>query len=102
LPVVTNEEVLPKFRAFMESEKPFKENTANPLMPDIPVAVKHPAAQHAINELQNEVNHFFEVFKQDAGKKVTNPIFGELGYEQSIQLLHKHATHHLRQFGVAI
>jgi len=102
LPVVTNEEVLPKFRAFMESEKPFKENTANPLMPDIPVAVKHPAVRHAIAELQNEVNHFFEVFKTDTEKKVTNPIFGELDYTQSIQLLHKHATHHLRQFGVAV
>ncbi|MBS1690064.1 MAG: DinB family protein [Bacteroidetes bacterium] len=100
--VVTNEEALPKYRAFMESEKPFKENTGNPLMPDIPAAVKHSAVQHAIEELQAEVNHFFEVFNNDAEKKVTNPIFGELDYTQSIQLLHKHATHHLRQFGVAI
>lgn len=101
-PVVTDAEALPKYRAFMESEKPFKENTGNPLMPDTPSTEKHTTTQNAIEELQAEINDLFEAFKQQPEQLMTNPIFGDLNYEQSIQLLHKHATHHLRQFGVAV
>ena len=28
-----------------------------------------------------------------------NPIFGELDFNGNVQLLYKHALHHLRQFG---
>ena len=30
----------------------------------------------------------------------TNPIFGDLDFAANVQLLHKHALHHLRQFGL--
>lgn len=100
LPLQTPEEHLPKYQAFLESEKPFRENTPNSLMSDTPADVKHAGKEEAIAELQDELDNFFEVFKNEPGKKVTNPFFGELDYDMSVQLLHKHAWHHLRQFGV--
>lgn len=100
--LVTPTEHLSKMQAFLNTEKPFRENTPNVLMSEIPMPVKHATVKEAINELQSELDYFFGVFKNEPGKKVTNPFFGELDYEMSVQLLHKHATHHLRQFGVGV
>ncbi len=96
---VTPEDKLPRMQGFLASEKPFPENTPNVLMPDTPAPVRNATKQDAVNELQAEINHFFAVHEQDAGKITANPFFGDLGFEQQVQLLYKHATHHLRQFG---
>lgn len=98
--VVTPEENLPRMQAFLESEKPFRENTPNVLMPDTPPAERLATKQDAINELQNELDYFFTAHTAEAGKHTANPFFGMLDFDQQVQLLHKHATHHLRQFGV--
>lgn len=97
---VTPEEHLPRMQAFLASEKPFRENTPNQLLPDDPLPTTKADKEAAIEELQEEINYFFKVFEEDKNKKIMNPFFGELGYEQWLQLLHKHAWHHLRQFGV--
>jgi hypothetical protein len=88
------------YREFLMSDKPFKENTKNPFMNEQPEPVKHKTVQAAIGELHEELIHFFEVFERDPQLIIRNPFFGDLNFEQSIQLLHKHALHHLRQFGV--
>ena len=98
---VTPADVVPKMQVFLASEKPFRENTPNSLMSDTPALVKHSSVTNAISELQDEIDDFFEVFEQEPGKKVTNPFFGDLDYDMSVQLLYKHAQHHLRQFGAA-
>ena len=54
----------------------------------------------AIGALQQELIYFFEAFEKDPGFITRNPFFGDLNFEQSVQLLYKHALHHLRQFGV--
>ena len=97
--VVTEADKLPRMQGFLMSEKNFPENTPNALMSDIPPAVRHNTKEEAIAELQNELNHFIDVHDKEEGRKTANPFFGELDYEMQIQLLHKHATHHLRQFG---
>jgi len=97
---ITPEEKLPRMQGFLASEKPFMENTPNSLMPDEPLPVKHATKEDAINELQQEIDHFFSVHEGEAGRRTANPFFGGLDFEQQVQLLHKHATHHLRQFGV--
>ena len=99
LKTLTPEENIPKMQAFLESEKPFKENTPNPHMPETPEPLKHATKQEAINALQSEIDDFFAVYEAEAGKKVPNPFFGTLSFDQQVQLLHKHAMHHLRQFG---
>lgn len=97
---ITSDENLPRMQSFLASEKPFKENTPNSLMPDEPSAVKHVSIDNAIRELQQEIDNFFAVYAIDPNKQTPNPFFGSLGFEQQVQLLHKHALHHLRQFGI--
>ena len=97
---ITAEENIPKMQAFLESEKPMRENTPNPLLPDVPPAARHATKEAAIAELQGELDHFFAVHEQEAGRATPNPFFGTLDFDRQVQLLYKHGTHHLRQFGV--
>jgi hypothetical protein len=102
MPVVTPPEKLPKFREFMMSEKPFKENTKSPVLGEEPLPLKKRTKEAAIGKLQEELIHFFEVFENDPMKKTNHPAFGQLNFEENIQIMHKHAMHHLRQFGIEI
>lgn len=94
------EERIEKMHAFVRSDKPFREGTPNPMLGTEPAALRWASMGDALAELQDEVNAFFDLFAQDRHKLVTNPIFGDLDYELWVLLLHKHAWHHLRQFGV--
>lgn len=98
--IVTAAEHLTRMREFMMSEKPFRPNTMNPLMGEEAAPLKFQTVQAAIGELQEELIHFFDVYEKDPSMIILNPFFGELNFEQNVQLLHKHALHHLKQFGV--
>lgn len=100
LPILNEGEKLQKSRDFLMSENPFKENTDNPLIPKEGIPHRQPDLPSAINKLQKELNHFFEVFEKNPNLKTGNAFFGQLDYAMNIQLLHKHAIHHLRQFGL--
>lgn len=100
--IVTPEEHLPKMQDFIRSDKPFRENTKNPLLPEIPAPVRNATLRKALDELQDELDYFFEVFRANEQLTTINPIFGHLNYELNVLLLYKHAVHHLRQFGVAV
>lgn len=102
LPIVTPPDRLDRIRDFMMSEKPFKENTKSPVLAEEPVPLKKHTKEAAIGKLQEELIHFFEAFEKDPGLITTNPVFGKLNFEENIQLMHKHALHHLRQFGVNV
>jgi hypothetical protein len=54
----------------------------------------------ALNDLQAALDSFFEAFQGKDNHTTQNPIFGSLNFEMNVQLLYKHAVHHLRQFGV--
>ena len=97
---VTPPDLLPKYREFMMSEKPFRPNTKNPLMPEEAAPLQYRTVQAAISALQEELIDFFLVFERDPSKIILNPHFGELNFEQNVHLLYKHALHHLTQFGV--
>jgi hypothetical protein len=101
LDIVTPEDKLPGFQEFLMSDKPFKENTMNPLMPEVPAPVRNKSMEDAMSELQTEIDHFFSVFEANEHLVTSNPFFGELNYQMNVQLLYKHALHHLKQFGVA-
>lgn len=96
--VITPDENLEKVRAFLESDKPFRENTRNPLVPEVPAPVRNPSKLDAEKELKEELDFFFAVFEKNNLQVTRNPIFGDLNFDQNIQLLYKHAMHHLRQF----
>jgi hypothetical protein len=100
LPAVNTGDTLEKFRSFLFSDKQFRENTKNPLLSDEPLPVHYPSMQAAIEKLELELKHFFDVFQNDPGRTTYNPIFGELDFDGNVHLLYKHARHHLRQFGL--
>jgi hypothetical protein len=100
LPQVNHGEKLEKFRRFLMSDKPFNQNTKNPLLGETPPAAKHSTIQAAIAELQQEIDHFIETFKKNPQLTTQNPFFGQLTFEENVQLLYKHAQHHLKQFGL--
>jgi hypothetical protein len=64
--------------------------------------VVNPSAEDAINELQKEFDFFFSVFEKNNLQVTRSPFYGDLNYEENVHLLHKHALHHLRQFGVTV
>jgi hypothetical protein len=97
--VHTSSEKLVMMREFLMSEKPFKENTKNPLMDALPSPLQYNTFQAAIGALHQELIYFFRVFEKDPSFITRNPFFGDLTFDQNVQLLFKHALHHLRQFG---
>ena len=100
LPIMNHGELLEKARAFLLSDKPFRENTKNPIMSDIPPPLQKATIGEAIGNLQEELDYFFHVFETNPTLTTGNIVFGQLDYAMNIQLLHKHFTHHLRQFGL--
>ncbi len=98
--VMTPPDKLQSIREFMLGDKPFRENTKNPLMNEEPAPTRYKTIQAAIGALQQELIYFFEAFEKDPQFITRNPFFGDLNFEQNVQLLYKHALHHLKQFGV--
>jgi hypothetical protein len=102
VPQLTTGEQLIKMRTFLMSEKPFKENIDNPLMNKNGIPLRYPTMNAAIERLERELHYFFGVFKNDANLITLNAFFGELDYEMNVQLLYKHALHHLKQFSIIV
>ena len=69
-------------------------------MGEEPAPLRYKTIQAAIGGLQQELIYFFEAFEKNPQLITRNPFFGDLNFEQSLQLLYKHAVHHLKQFGV--
>jgi len=101
LPLLNEGERLQKSREFLMSDESFKENIKNPLIPEEGFKLRKPDMASAINVLQKELDYFFEIFEKHPDIKTGNPFFGQLDYNMNVQLLHKHAMHHLKQFGLA-
>lgn len=93
-----NEEITSKSYRFMMSELPFKDNTPNQLLPDEPANPTYSTIEESIDALKKSIELFFKTFENNQEKRNLNPFFGNLNFEEWVQLLHKHATHHLRQF----
>jgi hypothetical protein len=99
LPNTTEPKDAEKMYAFLMSDKPFRENIKNPLLSEDPYPHRHHTIQAAIGDLQGALLEFFTVYEKDPQKRVLNPIFGNLNFNEQVQLLYKHAIHHLKQFG---
>jgi len=98
--LMTPAENVPKMQAFLMSDKPFRENTPNPIIGENTIPTRHTAVQDALSELQMEINDFLAVYEHKPDTVLTNPFFGDLNYDMWVQLLYKHSLHHLKQFGV--
>ncbi len=100
--IVTPEERLKPMKDFMMSEKDFRPNTVNSLLPEMPLPCKSASKEEAIAELETELRDFIAHFESKGDSTVTDPHFGNLNYAEWVHLLYKHALHHLRQFGVTV
>lgn len=98
----TPEERLPAMQAFLMTDKLFKPETKNAMMGEEPAPVNNDDASALLDELQSQINRFYERFQQDENLVVRNPIFGDLNEELWTRLLYKHCIHHLHQFQTAI
>ena len=99
-PLTTPVEHLPKYKEFLLSDKEFRENTKAPVLPEEPLPLQYSNITEAVEELKKSVDEFFEFFKDDPSKTTLHPAFGELNFDEWVQLHHKHTTHHLKQFGL--
>jgi hypothetical protein len=100
LNALNNEEITAKMYSFMMSERPFKDNTPNPYLPETPAPAVFETKEQALIDLQKDIHQFFATFENDKSQRILNPFFGNLNFEEWVHLLHKHANHHLRQFGI--
>ena len=73
-PFVTPLEQLPKFRAFLMSEKEFRENTKAPVLPDEPFPIRYATMDESVADLERQVQYFFQYFSGDAEKKTLHPV----------------------------
>jgi hypothetical protein len=95
---VTPIDKIPAYKNFIMTEKEFRENTVSPILPETPLPVRNATVGEALNEIEEELRYFFQVFEKNKLAETRNPIFGDLNYEENIALLYKHAKHHLKQF----
>jgi DinB superfamily len=96
----TPPEMVAKMKSFALSDKEFRPGTKNALMSDDAAPLRNKNIQEAIAELELEIKEFLDFYEHKPEQTVTNPFFGDLNYEEWLQLLHKHAIHHLKQFNL--
>ena len=101
-PLVTPIEQLPKFKAFLYSDKAFRENTVAPMLPETPLPVRFSTMDGSLAALDKEVKNFIEQFSSNDQLIRMHPVFGDLNFEEWVLLHHKHVTHHLKQFGLIV
>lgn len=101
IPLMTPAEKLPAMKAFVMSDKEFKPGTKNPIMKDIPAPPKFDNIETAIQKLEKAIDIFENTWKtKQETDYILNPFFGELNFEEQVQLLYKHSRHHLKQFNL--
>jgi len=100
--LVTPEEHLPKYKAFLLSDKAFRENTQAPLsvIGEDALPLRYSSLEVAKDALQRSVTAFTAHFATDKNKTTLHPVFGHLNYEEWVLLHYKHVVHHLKQFGL--
>jgi hypothetical protein len=98
--VLTPAEDLPKYLAFLHSDKEFRENTKAPvsIVSEEPRPLQFSSLDKAIAHLKKAVDDFFSYFEQQPAAKTNHPVFGPLNFEEWVLLHYKHVNHHLRQF----
>lgn len=96
------EEWLPKSRAFLYSDKEFRENTKAPenILGEHPPALRYNSMPEAIANLQQAVDIFFVYFETNPEACTLHPSFGMLDFNEWLMMHGKHVRHHLRQFGL--
>jgi len=99
-PLVTPVDQLPKFMAFLHSDKEFRENTKAPVLPEDPLPVQFESMEAAVNDLEMEIKDFILLFSNNGSLTTQHPVFGDLNFDDWVLLHYKHVVHHAKQFGL--
>lgn len=102
LTIQTPPEYLAKAKAFLLSDKEFRENTKAPasFVPEEPQPAKHSSMNSSVEMLQAEINNFITYFQQNPKATTIHPAFGELNFDEWVLAHYKHTLHHAKQFGL--
>lgn len=100
--LVTPEEQLPGYKAFLYSDKAFRQNTAAPLsvIGTDTLPLRYANLETAKEKLKKSIQDFKQLFSDKKELKTLHPVFGWLNYEEWILLHFKHVQHHLKQFSL--
>lgn len=99
-PLATPEKYLPKAKAFLLSDKEFRENTKAPVLPEEPLPIRFATMKDAVADLEKEIIFFFDTFEKEPNLITQHPVFGDLNFEEWVLLHYKHVRHHSKQFGL--
>ncbi|MFC4262946.1 DUF1569 domain-containing protein [Ferruginibacter yonginensis] len=100
--LLTPTEDLPKYHAFLMSDKMFRENTKAPaaLLGDTPIPIRHNNISEAVQTLLHSIQQFIAYFNTNQQQRTIHPIFGSLNFDEWTRLHYKHVHHHLKQFAL--
>lgn len=102
MPIITSKENMPKIKAFLMSDKEFRENTKAPVLPEQPTPVREISYEAALQKLDDEIVTFFNLFSQNKSLQTSHPVFGVLNFTEWVLLHYKHVLHHSKQFGLVM
>jgi hypothetical protein len=99
-PCVTPPDKLERARQFLFNQKPMRENTKGPLMPDTPHPHRYPSLEEAIRRLLAHIEAYRTYHAENPGATIMHPFFGQLTGAEWALFHRKHLIHHLTQFGL--
>jgi len=99
--LITPEDKLPKYKAFLMGKLGFMQNFKFPLLPENElVPLKNESYEKAVSEFAGITDRLFGLLNNEGFETSLHPMYGPLNREQVIMFQFKHMTHHLMQFGL--
>lgn len=101
VPQMLSDDDIETRRVFLFSDKPYAKNIPNPTVKvqgNAPLRKESLSA--AIDQLQDEMNSFFEYHASNTDAQEMHPVFGILDEKGWLLFQTKHMTHHMMQFGL--
>jgi hydroxymethylglutaryl-CoA reductase len=101
VPILTPEDKLEKYKAFLNSPYGFMQNFKFPMLPENELLpLKTADINAAIIWYSELVSELVELIHQPTFTTTPHPMYGPLNKEETLQFHYKHNQHHLMQFGL--
>jgi oxepin-CoA hydrolase / 3-oxo-5,6-dehydrosuberyl-CoA semialdehyde dehydrogenase len=100
VPCRAPESILERVKAFLYDNRPTPHGFKNPLLGQVPPALRFASLADALAALDHEAVRFVGHFLEEPGTFHVHPVFGPLGGEEWQRSHFKHCYHHLLQFGL--
>jgi hydroxymethylglutaryl-CoA reductase len=98
--IFTPEELIEKAKRFLWNEKPFRQNTVGPGLPEEPMPLRFSSLDEAKGRLIDSIGAYYQFFEENPDKKTIHPAFGYLNMEEWERFHYKHIIHHFTQFSL--